>query len=57
MRVTVYERRPDPRLATVDAGRSINLALAARGIRGLKLAGVLERVMTFAIPDARPHGA
>jgi len=48
--VTVYERRPDPRAATVDAGRSINMALASRGIRGLKLAGVLERVMKFAIP-------
>jgi kynurenine 3-monooxygenase len=48
--VTVYERRPDPRLAVADSGRSINLALAARGIRGLKLAGVLERVMSFAIP-------
>jgi kynurenine 3-monooxygenase len=48
--VTVYERRPDPRLAVVDGGRSINLALAARGIRGLKLAGVLDRVMRFAIP-------
>jgi kynurenine 3-monooxygenase len=43
--VTVYERRPDPRLAAVEGGRSINLALAARGIRGLELAGVLERVM------------
>jgi kynurenine 3-monooxygenase len=49
-KVTVYERRPDPRLAVVDGGRSINLALAARGIRGLELAGVLERVMRFAIP-------
>ena len=49
-KVTVYERRPDPRVATVNGGRSINLALAARGIRGLKLAGVLERVMKFAIP-------
>jgi kynurenine 3-monooxygenase len=48
--VTVYERRPDPRLAVADSGRSINLALAARGIRGLMLAGVLERVMRFAIP-------
>ena len=48
--VTVYERRPDPRVTTVDAGRSINMALAARGIRGLSLAGVLERVMQFAIP-------
>jgi len=49
-KVTVYERRPDPRVAVVDAGRSINMALAARGIRGLELAGVLDRVMRFAIP-------
>jgi kynurenine 3-monooxygenase len=48
--VTVYERRQDPRGASVDAGRSINMALAARGIRGLQLAGVLDRVMKFAIP-------
>lgn len=44
-KVTVYERRPDPRLGVADGGRSINLALAARGIRGLTLAGVLDRVM------------
>lgn len=49
-RVTVYERRADPRIATVNGGRSINLALAARGIRGLKLSGVLDRVMPLAIP-------
>lgn len=50
LRVTVYERRPDPRAVSQDGGRSINLALAARGIRGLELAGVLERVMPLAIP-------
>jgi kynurenine 3-monooxygenase len=49
-KVSVFERRPDPRLSAADRGRSINLALAARGIRGLKLAGVLERVMPLAIP-------
>jgi kynurenine 3-monooxygenase len=48
--VDVYERRRDPRLGPVDRGRSINMALAARGIRGLKLAGLLERVMPLAIP-------
>ena len=48
--VTVYERRLDPRHVTTDSGRSINLALAARGIRALKLAGVLNDVMRFAIP-------
>jgi kynurenine 3-monooxygenase len=47
-KVTVYERRPDPRQAVIDGGRSINLALAARGIRGLTLAGVLDRVMPLA---------
>jgi kynurenine 3-monooxygenase len=50
LRVTVYERRPDPRHFIADSGRSINLALAARGIRGLKLAGILDEVMKFAIP-------
>ncbi len=39
-----------PRIANAERGRSINMALAARGIRGLKLAGVLERVMPLAIP-------
>jgi kynurenine 3-monooxygenase len=50
LRVTVYERRPDPRHFIAESGRSINLALAARGIRGLQLAGVLDEVMRFAIP-------
>jgi kynurenine 3-monooxygenase len=49
-KVSVYERRADPRLASTDSGRSINLALAARGIRGLKLADVLDPVMKLAIP-------
>jgi kynurenine 3-monooxygenase len=49
-KVTVYERRGDPRAGTVNGGRSINLALASRGIRGLERAGVLDPVMRFAIP-------
>lgn len=49
-KVTVYERRPDPRVANAERGRSINMALAARGIRGLTLAGVLDRVMPLTIP-------
>ena len=40
-KVTVYERRADPRIGTMNGGRSINLALAARGIRGLTLACAL----------------
>jgi kynurenine 3-monooxygenase len=40
--VGIYERRSDPRIAPPAAGRSINLALAARGIRALKAADVME---------------
>jgi len=49
-KVTVYERRADPRVANAERGRSINMALAARGIRGLTLAGVLDQAMSLAIP-------
>ncbi len=38
--VTVYESRPDPRGCPGESGRSINLALADRGIHALKVAGV-----------------
>ena len=47
--VTLYERRPDPRQATPERGRSINLALAARGIRALEQAGVMQRVRPLMI--------
>jgi kynurenine 3-monooxygenase len=40
-RVRLLERRPDPRHAPPERGRSINLALAARGIRALDAAGVV----------------
>lgn len=43
-RVRLLERRADPRHGTPERGRSINLALAARGIAALESAGVLERV-------------
>ena len=39
-RVTIYERRPDLRTTVQSAGRSINLALANRGLKALRLAGV-----------------
>jgi len=48
--VTLYERRADPRQAEPERGRSINLALAARGMRALERAGVLERVRPLLIP-------
>jgi kynurenine 3-monooxygenase len=47
--VTLYERRPDPRQTRPERGRSINLALAARGIRALERARVLERVWPLAL--------
>ena len=48
--VTVYEARPDLRRVDVPAGRSINLALATRGIVPLVDIGVIERVDAITIP-------
>ncbi|MEM7271477.1 MAG: NAD(P)/FAD-dependent oxidoreductase [Actinomycetota bacterium] len=48
--VTVYESRPDLRRVDIDAGRSINLALATRGIVPLIDAGVIDRVDAITIP-------
>jgi len=48
--VDVYERRADPRAGNVDRGRSINLAISARGIHALEELGLAERVMCMAIP-------
>lgn len=48
--VTVYEGRADLRTTDVDAGRSINLALATRGIVPLVDVGAIERVDEITIP-------
>ncbi|MFC4727621.1 FAD-dependent oxidoreductase [Coralloluteibacterium thermophilus] len=48
-RVEVYERRPDPRVHGTETGRSINLALAERGLHALGQAGLRERVMERAV--------
>lgn len=48
--VTVYERRPDMRKHRIPAGRSINLALADRGIHALEMAGVLPQIEPLLIP-------
>jgi kynurenine 3-monooxygenase len=48
--VTLYERRPDPRRADLDAGRSINLALSVRGIDALERAGLADEVLERALP-------
>ena len=49
-RVTVLEKRPDLRRHAISAGRSINLALAERGIHGLRLAGLFDEVARQLIP-------
>ncbi len=48
--VQLIERRPDPRVAPVERGRSINLALAARGLHALSVAGLSERVHPLLLP-------
>ena len=48
--VSVYERRPDPRAKGYIGGRSINLALSARGIKGLAGVGLAEKVLESALP-------
>lgn len=48
--IDLYDRRPDPRRAQSEHGRSINLALAARGMAALEHAGMLERVRPLLIP-------
>ncbi len=42
--VRVFERRGDPRAAGYQGGRSINLALSARGLGALRSAGLEEMV-------------
>lgn len=48
--VTLYERRADMRRHDIPAGRSINLALAQRGIRPLRKVGLFEKVSKLLIP-------
>ncbi len=50
LRVTLHERRPDPRQSRPERGRSINLALAARGLAALEAAGILGEVRPLLIP-------
>ena len=51
-RVTLLERRLDPRETGASGGRSINLALANRGIAALEEVGVMDRVRPELIPMA-----
>ncbi|WP_420388173.1 FAD-dependent oxidoreductase [Roseivirga sp.] len=48
--VNTYESRPDPRKADLSAGRSINLALSHRGLKGLHAVGLANEVKERCIP-------
>jgi len=48
--VEVFEKRPDPRRAgSIVGGRSINLALAERGLQALRAAGLADDVLQRAV--------
>ena len=48
--VDIYEKRSDIRCNDISAGRSINLALSARGINALKEVGLYDRIAPHTIP-------
>ena len=67
--VSVYERHPDLRRVRIPAGRSINLALANRGMHALAEVGLMDRVKPLLIsmrgrmvhtddgpPELQPYG-
>ena len=47
--VALYDRRPDLRVADLDSGRSINLALSARGLDALSKIDVDQVVLSDAM--------
>ncbi len=48
--VRIFERRPDVRRMRLAGGRSINLALAARGLAGLERAGLMDAIRPLLVP-------
>ena len=48
--VEIYECRPDMRKESISAGRSINLALSARGNHALKEVGLYDKIKPNTIP-------
>src|SRR3990172_2237022 len=48
--VEIYERRQDMRLFNTGGGKSINLALSARGIHALKEVGLYNEIKSISIP-------
>ena len=49
-KVSVFERRFDLREHQIDGGRSINMALSARGIRALEEVGLANQLNVSAVP-------
>ncbi len=49
-RIRIFEKRPDPRTTQQSAGKSINLALAERGIHPLREAGLWSDIQKLVIP-------
>ncbi len=48
--VHVYERFRDPRVQDAEAGRSINLALAARGLNAIERVGIAPLIEPLLVP-------
>jgi kynurenine 3-monooxygenase len=48
--VAVYERREDPRVAGAERGRSVNLAMSARGLAAMEQVGLREQTLGRALP-------
>ena len=48
--VDVFERFTDPRIEDAEAGRSINLALAARGLNALQQVGIDALIQPMLVP-------
>jgi kynurenine 3-monooxygenase len=49
-RISVFERRSDMRKHSLDAGRSINLALSNRGIKSLEEIGLADQLKQASVP-------
>jgi kynurenine 3-monooxygenase len=50
MKIDIYERRGDIRRYNLVGGKSINLALSARGIHALKEIGIYDEIRKITIP-------
>lgn len=48
--VDLHERRPDPQAGQFVGGRSINLAISARGLHALRAVGLEDEILAGAIP-------